>query len=94
MPRFALAAPSNYSKRRKNFLLANCHLPAIIWCFVACNTLAKCSTVDVSVWGFRHRAFVFAAPMGFVAGSRLAKRGEPFSVGAIRSALSGDANKF
>ncbi len=24
-----------------NFLLAICHLPAIIWCFVGCNMLAN-----------------------------------------------------
>jgi hypothetical protein len=58
-----------------NLALANCNLPAIIWCFARRNRLAilpidmqqevKCSRIDVSVSAVVYRAFVFAAPSVF-----------------------------
>ena len=71
---------------RSNFALANHHLPAIIWGFASGTCLRRCTTVDVSVWVVRYRAFVVAAPGCFVAGNSPAKCGEPFSFGAMFSA--------
>ena len=66
-------------KYAANFVLANQYVPAIIWGFAGGPELAKrVERVDVSVWVVRNRAFVYAAPLGFVAGNSPPKRGEPF----------------